>query len=124
MLLIVAGTFGWMARDQAVQRRRTAEAVATLLDQCEDALRADQVEQAELAIEAAELRATDGGADELADRLAHCQADLKLLRELNAIGTICWTWDGAEDTLPDFEFIAAHCGAALAEYGVTPYEGR
>src|SRR5262249_9984451 len=80
MLLVVAGPFGWMARDRAAQRGRNAEAVATLLDQGEAALRADQAEQAAVALEAAERRAAEGGAEELADRLAKCRAELRLLR--------------------------------------------
>src|SRR5262249_21188891 len=48
MLLAVAGSFGWMARDHAARRGRTAEAVALLLDQCEGALRADRADRAVL----------------------------------------------------------------------------
>src|SRR5262249_29818249 len=56
MLLVVAGSFGWMARDRAARRGRTAKAVAALLDQCEDALRADRADRAALALGAAERR--------------------------------------------------------------------
>src|SRR5262249_20488899 len=38
MLLVVAGSFGWMARDRAARLGRNAEAVPALLDQCEEAL--------------------------------------------------------------------------------------
>src|SRR4029434_6429276 len=81
MLLVVAGSFGWMARDRAGQRGRNAEAVAVLLDQCEIARRADRADRSAIALEAAERRAADGGAEGLANRLAHCRADLDLLRE-------------------------------------------
>src|SRR5262249_47315044 len=83
MLLALAGSFGWMARDRAAQRSRTSEGVAVLLDRCEDALRADRADQAAIALEAAERRSADGGAEELADRLVRCRADLGLLRELD-----------------------------------------
>src|SRR5262249_43319109 len=79
MLLVVAGSCGWVARDRAAQRGRNAEAVAALLGQCEAALRADQADQAAIALEAAERRAGDGGAEELAGRLARCRGDLGLL---------------------------------------------
>jgi hypothetical protein len=91
MLLVVAGSFGWMARDHAARRGRTAEAVALLLDQCEGALRADRADRAVLALGAAERRAADGGAEELAGRLVLCRADLRLLRALDDINTFRWT---------------------------------
>jgi tetratricopeptide (TPR) repeat protein len=122
MLLVVAGVLGWMARHRAVQRGRNAEAVAVLLDHCEDALRADRADQAELAIGAAERRAADGGAEELAGRLASCRADLGLLRTLDAIDTRRQSWTGR--TAPDPRPLVARWRAALAEYGVTPAEGR
>jgi serine/threonine protein kinase/tetratricopeptide (TPR) repeat protein len=122
MLLVVAGIFGWMARDRAAQRGRTIEAVAVLLDQCEDALRTDQADRAAIALEAAERRAVEGGAEEMASRLAHCRADLELLRALNAIDTTRWTWAGRAS--PDPRTLAARWRAALADYGVTPDEGR
>jgi tetratricopeptide (TPR) repeat protein len=122
VLLIVAGTFGWMARDRAAQRGRNAEAVAALLGQCEAALGADQTDQAAIALGAAERRAADGGAEGLAGRLARCQADLELLRALDDIDTFSWTWGAAE--YPDPKVVAARRGAALAAYGVTADEGR
>src|SRR5262249_18854631 len=83
MLLAVTGSFGWMARDRAGRLGGNAEAVAVLLDQCEAGLRDDRADRAAIALEAAARRATDGGAEELAGRLAHCRADLELLRELD-----------------------------------------
>jgi serine/threonine protein kinase/Tfp pilus assembly protein PilF len=118
MLLILAGSFGWMAQSSANQRFRNAEAVAALLDQCEDALRADRADRAAIALEAAERRAADGGTDNLADRLARCRADLQLLRELDAIDTFRWTW--TQDQSPDPAVIAARWRPALAAWGVTP----
>ncbi len=122
MLLVVAGTFGWMARDRAAHRGRNAEAVAALLDQCEEALRADRADRAAIALEAAEGRAADGGAERLADRLARCRADLGLLGALDDIDTFRWTW--ADRAFPDPKAVAARWRAALATYRVTPDEGR
>jgi tetratricopeptide (TPR) repeat protein len=122
MLLVLAGGFGWMARSSATQRFRNAEAVAALLDQCEDALRADRADRAAISLEAAERRAAerraaDGGADDLAGRLARCRADLRLLRELDAIDTFRWTW--TQDESPDPDEVVARWRSALDAYGVT-----
>jgi tetratricopeptide (TPR) repeat protein len=117
-LLALAGSFGWVARDRAAQRGRNAEAVAALLDQCEDALRADRSDRAVIALDAAERRAADGGVDDRAGRLARCRADLRLLGELDAIDTLRWTWAG--DRSPDPAAVAARLGPALAAYGVAP----
>ncbi len=122
LLLVVAGIFGWMARDRAAQRGRNAEAVAGLLEQCEDALRADRADRAALALGAAERRAAEGGAEDLAGRLARCQADLVLLRALDAIDTFRWTWAG--NKAPDPKAVVDRRRAALADYGVTEEEGR
>jgi serine/threonine protein kinase len=122
MLLVVAGIVGWTARDRAARRSRNAEAVAALLGQCEAALRADQADQAGIALEAAERRAGDGGAKELAGRLARCRADLGLLRKLDATDTFRRTWAGS--AFPGPKVVATRWRAALADYGVTPDGGR
>lgn len=122
MLLVVAGTLGWMARDRAAHRWRNAEAVAVLLDQCEDALRSERADRAAIALEAAEGRASDGGAERLTDRLARCRADLGLLGALDDIDTFRWTW--ADRGIPEPKAVAARWRAALATYGVKPDEGR
>jgi tetratricopeptide (TPR) repeat protein len=103
------------------RRSRNAEAVAILLDQCKEALRIDRADRAAIALEAAERRAAEGGAEELADRLTLYRADLKLLRELNDIDKFRWTW---VREFPHKNAVAARWRAALADYGVTPDEGR
>jgi serine/threonine protein kinase/Flp pilus assembly protein TadD len=137
LLLLGAGAFAWHADRQATQRRveaegrerderarlgRNAEAVLALLDQCEAALRADQADRAAVALEAAERRAAEGGAEELAGRLARCRADVGLLRELDDIDTFRWTTTAGR--LPAKSAWAARWRAALAAFGVTPDEGR
>jgi tetratricopeptide (TPR) repeat protein len=122
MLLVVAGSFGWIARDRATRRDRNAEAVAALLDHCEDALRADQADRAALALGAAERRAAEGGAEEQAGRLAHCRADLDLLRELDAIDAHRWRTATGKET--EEKGAVARWRAVLVAYGVTPDEGR
>src|SRR5262249_57256859 len=71
---------------------------------------------------AAERGAADGGAGDLAGRLARCQADLGLLRALDANDTFELTWAGG--TFPTLGVVAARHRAALTAYGVTPDEGR
>jgi tetratricopeptide (TPR) repeat protein/serine/threonine protein kinase len=122
MLLVVAGSFGWVARDRAARRGRNAEAVTALLDQCEDALRADGADRAAIALEAAERRAADGGAEGLAGRLAHYRADLDLLRDLDKIDSD--RWKTATHKSRDLKDPVARWRAALADYGVTPDEGQ
>src|SRR5262249_46605470 len=107
LLLLGLGVLAWHTNRQAAERRaevarqegeergrrgRNAEAVALLLDQCEEALRADRADRAALALAAAERRTAEGGAEELAGRLALRQADLRLLRALNDIDRFRWTW--------------------------------
>ncbi|HYH66737.1 MAG TPA: protein kinase [Urbifossiella sp.] len=128
LVLLGAGAFAWYAdRQSAIRERaertrfdRNAAAVAALLGQCEEALRADQADRAALALEAAERRAADGGADDLAARLDRCRADLALLRDLDAADTANWTWTD-EDLLSWERINEVHVGrirAALAGHGV------
>jgi tetratricopeptide (TPR) repeat protein len=137
LLLAGGGAFALYAERQAARRRvetegrerdqrsrlaQNAGAVAALLDQCEEALRADRADPAAVALGAAERRADDGGAEELAGRLAHCRAALQLLRALDDIDTFRFTW--TERGFPEGKVVAARWQAALADYGVTPDEGR
>jgi tetratricopeptide (TPR) repeat protein len=137
LLLAAGGAFAWYSDRQAAERRieeevrarnerarlaQNARAVAALLDDCENDLRADRADRAGVALGAAERRAADGGAEELAGRLARRRADLTLLRALIAADKFRWTWD--EDTFPDSAAVAALWQAALAGYGVTADESR
>jgi eukaryotic-like serine/threonine-protein kinase len=126
VLLLGAGAFAWYSDHHAAQRRTrlqlNAGAVAALLDQCEEALQADRADRAAITLEAAEQRAADGGADNLAGRLRRCQTDLKLLRALDAINTFRWTWAGGGH--PSDQLVTARWQAALADYGVTQDEDR
>src|SRR5262245_27515691 len=130
LLLLGAGAVAWHAGRQAAQRRteaearvrdeqarlgRNAAAMAALLKQCEDALRADRKDAAALALGAAERRAADGGAEELAGRLARCRADLELLRKLDRADTLRWTW-----TFTEFGGVRPAGGATEARYRAGP----
>jgi predicted ribosomally synthesized peptide with SipW-like signal peptide len=133
LLLIGGGAFAWYSDRQATQRRieeelrerdekarlgRNAEALAALVRQCEDALRADDSEKAALALEAAEKRAAEGGAEESQARLARCRADLALLRELDDIDS--FRWARAETGQPALKTLADRWRNGLAVYGLVP----
>src|SRR5262249_6884705 len=66
-LLVGGGAFAFWRNDQAQAGRerdaRNAEAVAALLNQCEQALRADDAAKAQVALEAARKRSAEGGAE-------------------------------------------------------------
>jgi tetratricopeptide (TPR) repeat protein len=106
--------------DERARQARTAEAVAALAGQCEDALRADDTDRAGLLLAAAERRAAEGGAEQLGPRLGRCRDDLAALRALDAIDTFRWT--PVESRLPDGREVAARCRAALAGYGAAAGE--
>src|SRR5262245_8317284 len=140
-LLLVGGVaVGWWQSEQAGARRETdlrrrlddeqrraadqarlgrnAEAVAALLGQAEEALRASDAAKAAVALEAAQKRSTEDGADEQARRLGRLDADLALLRELDGIDQFRWTW--AENRFPDPAAVAARTRAALRRFGADP----
>jgi tetratricopeptide (TPR) repeat protein len=87
-LLLVAGmAFGWWTRER---QARNAEAVAGLLDQCEQALRSGDAAAAAVPLEAAQKRAEEFGVESQAVRLARCQEDLAVLRDLDAVDQVRW----------------------------------
>jgi predicted ribosomally synthesized peptide with SipW-like signal peptide len=81
-------------RAQAERDRlaRNGEAVAALLDRCEEALRDDDARRAAISLELAERRVSEGGADGLRPRLDRCRADYDLLRELDRVADLVTTW--------------------------------
>jgi tetratricopeptide (TPR) repeat protein len=97
---------------------RNADAVAALLGQCEDALRAGDASKATVALDAARKRTAEGGAEGTADRLARLAADLDLLNELDAIDQFKWTW--ANGSFPNPAQAAKRDHEALRRYGADP----
>ncbi|HKB02840.1 MAG TPA: protein kinase [Gemmataceae bacterium] len=128
LLLAGGGAFAWYSdrqvaareRDERTRQARTAEAVAALLNQCEADLRTDRVDQASVSLEAAERRAADGGADELAGWLAECRAGLELYRALEDIDALSRTTSGGK--YPGRPALSARWRAAIAAYGIPPDE--
>jgi tetratricopeptide (TPR) repeat protein len=123
-LLLGGGAFAWWCNAQAQAGRerdaRNAEAVAALLGQAEAALTAGDAAKAAVALEAARKRSAEGGADEHAQRLGRLDADLSLLRDLDAIDQFRWTW--TENNFPDPVVVATWTRAALARFGADPSE--
>jgi tetratricopeptide (TPR) repeat protein len=122
LLLLGGGSFAFWRNSQIqVGRERDArnvEAVAALLGQAEEALRASDAAKAAVALDAARKRSAEGGADEQAQRLGRLAADLALLRELDAVDQFRWTWSG--NRFPDQAVAAARTRAALERFGADP----
>jgi tetratricopeptide (TPR) repeat protein len=121
-LLVGGGAFAFWRNEQAQVGRerdaRNAEAVAALLGQCEGALRADDAAKAAIALEAAKKRSAEGGAQEQAQRLARLDADLALVRDLDAVDQFRWTV--VEDRVQDPAAVATGTREALRRFGADP----
>jgi tetratricopeptide (TPR) repeat protein len=122
-LLLLGGlTFGWWQAEQGREARerlaRNAEAVAGLLDQCQQALRSGDAARAVVTLEAAQKRSAEGGADEQAELLARCADDLIVLRDLDIVDRFRWTL--AENRFPDIGAVAVRYGEALGHFGAYP----
>jgi tetratricopeptide (TPR) repeat protein len=115
-LLLVGGSgFAWW---QSQRLGRNAEAVAGLLDQCQEALKAGDAAKAAVTLEAAQNRAAEGGASRLAGWLQQAQEDLAVLRDLDAIDQ--FRWAPVESKWPNAAVVAARYREALARFGADP----
>jgi tetratricopeptide (TPR) repeat protein len=121
-LLLGGGAFAFWRNAQAQAGRerdaRNAEAVAALLGQVEEALKADDAAKAAVALEAAKKRSAEGGAEKETQRLARLEADVALLRDLDAIDQFRWTV--ADGKPPDAAAVAGRTREALARFGIDP----
>src|SRR5262245_29150703 len=115
LLLVGGGAVAFWRHDQAQAGRqrdaRNAEAVAELLGQCEEALRASDAAKAAVALQAARERSAEGGAGEHAERLGRLGADLDLLLALDEVDRFRWTW--SESQFPEPTVVAARTRQAL-----------
>src|SRR5262249_4721531 len=122
-LLLGGVAFAWWQNEQAqtVRERlgRNAEAVAALLDQSEESLRAGDAAKAAVALEAAGKRAAEGGAGNLAGRLDGLRADLAVLKDLDNLDRFRW---GKSDLYFDTvrAAVAEQYREALGRFGVNP----
>jgi tetratricopeptide (TPR) repeat protein len=122
LLLAGGGAFAFWRNEQAQAGRerdaRNAEAVAALLSQCEEALHAGDAAKAAVSLEAARKRSAEGGAGKEAARLGRLEADLALLRDLDAVDQFRWTV--VDNKLPDPAAVAARTREALRRFGADP----
>src|SRR5262249_28200525 len=118
-LLLGGGAVAYWRTRQAQAGRerdaRNAEAVAALLGQGEEALPAHDAAQATVALEAAKTRAAAGGAQAQAGRLCRLDADLTLVRDLDALDQFRWTVVG--NNLPSPAAVATRTRATLGRFG-------
>ncbi len=139
LLLFAGGAFAWWLDHQAEQRkaealrreledqqRKTANAAAAaaLLERGEGALRRDDLETAALAIDQAKRLAVEGGADEHELRLGRLGADVRFLRELQAIDEYRWTPDRVTGLMPARELVVQRFLGALASAELQPSADR
>jgi tetratricopeptide (TPR) repeat protein len=121
-LLLSGGAFAFWRNDpaQGGQERdgRNAKAVAALLDQAEEALKAGDASRAQVALDAAKKRSAEGGAEKEAKRLTRLDADLALLRDLDAIEQFRWTV--VDGRFPDAAAVARRTREALRRFGIDP----
>jgi hypothetical protein len=121
-LLVGGGAFAFWRNQQAQVGRerdaRNAEAVAALLRQAEEALRADDAAKAAVALEAAKKRSAEGGAQEQAQRLGRLDADLALVRDLDGVDQFRWTV--VENKLPGPAEVARRTREAVRRFGADP----
>ena len=121
-MMLGGGSFVWWRNEQVqlVRRReaRNSEALAALLDRCAESLRGDDAANAELALEAARKRLAEGGADSQAERLKRLEADLTLIRNLNAVDRFIWT--PGIIRLGDKVITATKTRDALRQFGADP----
>jgi serine/threonine protein kinase/tetratricopeptide (TPR) repeat protein len=121
-LMLGVGAFAfWRAEQAQVGRERdarNAEAVASLLGQAEEALKAGDTAKAAVVLEAAKKRSAEGGAEKDADRLTRLEADLAVLRDLDAVDQFRWTW--SENRFPDPVAVATRTREALERFGADP----
>ncbi len=105
---------------QLVRQRdvRNAEAVAGLLTQAEESLRAGDSAKAALALEAARKRSAEGGAEKEVARLRRLDAELALLRDLDAVDQFRWTPVGRD--WPRAATVATRNREALERFGADP----
>jgi hypothetical protein len=79
------------AAAEGARLARNEEAIAALLERCEEALRVNDVSRAAVAYEAVQKRLNDGVNDRLSARWHRLQSELAMSRDLDEIDQFRWT---------------------------------
>jgi len=96
---------------------RNVEAIGSLLDEVNAALKADDAEKAAIPFALAEKRAAEGNAEAVAGRIVRAREDLAMLRMLDTADDKLWT---AEDYKTKATRSAIAWEAAFKSYGIDP----
>src|SRR5262249_49070718 len=89
-----------------------------LLGQAEEALRAGDAAKAQVALDAARKRHAEGGAEKETQRLGRLDADLAVLRDLDAVDRVRWTI--IDNKFPDAPAGARRTREGLGRFGIDP----
>jgi tetratricopeptide (TPR) repeat protein len=103
---------------EELRRARNRDTTVALLEQTESALRAGDAERAAGPLAQATKRIDEGGAEDLRTRFDRCRTDLAMLRELDAIAAVRWTF--ADLNLPKWKVLVPRIAGAFAGYGIGP----
>src|SRR5262249_39090502 len=121
-VVLGGGAFAWPRDEEGQLGRqregRTAGAAAGVLGRWGGRGPGDDAAKAAVALEAARKRTAEGGAERQAERLGRLDADLALLRELDAIDQLRWTQ--VERHFPDPAVVATRTREALRRFGADP----
>lgn len=104
-------------REETARLSRNAQAVETLLNQCEEALRADDPDRAAVLVGQIDKRLADGGADPHAPRIARSRADLAMLRALDRADDAYW---GTDDWKARSRAATAAWAVGFKDFGIVP----
>lgn len=103
--------------DDTFAHERNTQAIDSLLGDAEEALRADDLDRASTALEAASQRTADGVDAARIDRLSRRFRDRNLLGELHAIDDLLLAWADSQAVGRPGQ---AHLAEALREFGLVP----
>jgi tetratricopeptide (TPR) repeat protein len=134
MLLVTGGgAVAWWQDKQATARKieetrqasekggretRNRDRFVIALEQCENALRAEDADMAALPLTEVENRVPEGGVEDFTPRVERCRKDLAMLEELDRIDNLRWTPTGRG--FPTSPPIAEEWKQAFTRFGIVP----
>lgn len=118
------GALAWQAaseaRNERERRSRNAEALTSLVERCETALREDDADRAEAALGQIDRRLSEGGGEAITERAERCRKDLAMLKELDEI--YAFSWKPVANKLPGVHAVIARWQAAFGKFGLAVTE--